>query len=331
MARKPESAADSKSSRKASGAARGYQDVLYEVKDQVAWVTINRPRVLNAFREQSLDEMIDALKSTRDDPSIACAVVTGAGDKAFSAGGDFYAMKRLNWTNAAMWNDRMQGLAMTIRGLPIPVIAMVNGWCMGGGHELALWCDLVIASENAVLGQTGAKVGACPTVGATQYLPRIIGERLAREMIFCARRFTAKEAVEVGLINKCVPQKDLLSETLVWCETIKGHSPQTLRMTKKSLNFESDLLYASWQHGMELLAHVWGSEESLEGMDAFLEGRKPDFQKFRLRNKKELETYLDGCAKDLNAPPSMRKPAKSATKAAAKPAAKAGAKAKAAS
>ena len=131
---------------------RRYGDILYEVKDQVAWVTINRPRVLNAFREQTLDEMIDALKSTRDDPSIACAVVTGAGDKAFSAGGDFYAMKRLNWTNAAMWNDRMQGLAMTIRGLPIPVIAMVNGWCMGGGHELALWCDLVIASENAVLG-----------------------------------------------------------------------------------------------------------------------------------------------------------------------------------
>jgi 1,4-dihydroxy-2-naphthoyl-CoA synthase len=184
---------------------------------------------------------------------------------------------------------------------------MVNGWCMGGGHEFALWCDLVIASENAVLGQTGAKVGACPTVGATQYLPRIIGERLAREMIFLARRFTAAEAVQIGLINKCVPQKDLLKETLAWCETIKGHSPQTLRMTKKSLNFESDLLYASWQHGMELLAHVWGSEESLEGMNAFLEGRKPDFQKFRMRNKRELANYLEGCEQNLNAPPSMRK------------------------
>jgi len=283
-----------------------YGDILYEVKDQVAWVTINRPRVANAFREQTLDELIDALKSTREDPSIACAVVTGAGDKAFSAGGDFYAMKRLTFVNGAMWNDRMQGLAMAIRGLAIPVIAMVNGWCMGGGHELALWCDLVIASENAVLGQTGAKVGACPTVGATQYLPRIIGERLAREMIFCARRFTAQEAVEIGLINKCVPQSELRKETLAWCETIKGHSPQTLRMTKKSLNFESDLLYASWQHGMELLAHVWGSEESLEGMNAFLEGRKPDFQKFRMRNKQALEDYLDGCARDLNAPPSMR-------------------------
>src|SRR5215470_15353120 len=129
MARK---SAAAKGAKGANGAR--YGDILYEVKDQVAWVTINRPRVLNAFREQTLDELIDALKSTREDPSIACAVVTGAGDKAFSA----------------------------------------------GGHELALWCDLVIASENAVLGQTGARVGACPTVGATQYLPRIIGERLAR-------------------------------------------------------------------------------------------------------------------------------------------------------
>ena len=286
--------------------ASKYSDILYEVKDQVAWVTINRPRVLNCFREQTLDEMIDALKSTREDPSIVCAVVTGAGDKSFSAGGDFYAMKRLNFNNAYMWNDRMLGLAMTIRGLPIPVIAMVNGWCMGGGHELALWCDLVIASENAVLGQTGAKVGACPTVGATQYLPRIIGERLAREMIFCARRFGAKEAVEVGLINKCVPLKDLRAETLKWCETMKGHSALTIRMTKKSLNSESDMLYASWQQGMELLAHVWGSEEAAEGMNAFLAGRKPDFQKFRLRDKKMLQTYIDGCAKDMNAPPSMR-------------------------
>ncbi len=286
---------------------RKYSDILFEVKDQVAWVTINRERVLNAFREQTLDEMIDALKSTREDPSIVCAVVTGKGSKSFSAGGDFYAMKRLNFTNACMWNDRMLGLAMTIRGLPIPVIAMVNGWCMGGGHELALWCDLVIASENAVLGQTGAKVGACPTVGATQYLPRIIGERLAREMIFCARRFTAREAVEVGLINKCVPQKDLLKETLKWCDTMKGHSALTLRMTKKSLNYESDNLYASWQHGMELLALVWGSEEANEGMSAFLAGRKPDFQKFRRRAKRELEKYVDGCERDLNAPPSMRR------------------------
>lgn len=283
-----------------------YKDILFEVKDQVAWITINRPRVLNAFREQTLDEMIDAVKLTREDASIACIVFSGAGDKAFSAGGDFYAMKRLTFTNASMWNDRMLGLAMAIRGAPIPAIAMVNGWCVGGGHELALWCDLVIGSKKSMFGQTGAKVGACPTVGATQYLPRIVGERIAREMIFLAKRFDAKEAERIGLINKCVPESELLQETLAWCETIKSNSAQTIRMTKKSLNFESDQLYASWQHGMELLAYVWGSEESLEGMNAFLEGRKPDFQKFRMKNKAALEEYLDGFHKNLNAPPDMR-------------------------
>jgi dihydroxynaphthoic acid synthetase len=280
-----------------------YGDILFEVENGVAWLTIHRPRFQNAFREQTLDEMIHAFRSTREDPSIACAVVTGSGDTAFSAGGDFHAMMRLNRANAYMWNDRMLGLAMTIRGLPIPVIAMVNGWCMGGGNELALWCDVVIASENAVFGQTGAKVGACPTVGATQYLPRMIGERLAREMIFLARTFTAREALEIGLINKVVPKGELLAATRQWCETIKGHSPQTLRATKKSLNHESDELYASWQHGMELLANIWGTEESLEGMRAFLEKRKPDFQKFRLRSKEELDRYLAGLARNENQAP----------------------------
>ena len=164
----------------------------------------------------------------------------------------------------------------------------------------------MIGSEKSVFGQTGAKVGACPTVGATQYLPRIVGERIAREMIFLAKRFDAKEAERIGLINKCVPEADLLKETLAWCENIKSNSSQTIRMTKKSLNLESDQLYGSWQHGMELLAHVWGSEESLEGMNAFLEGRKPDFQKFRLRNKAAVEEYLDGFHRHLNAPPDMR-------------------------
>lgn len=277
-----------------------FKDILFEVKDHVAWITINRPKARNAFREQTLDELIHAFKSTRNDASIACAVVTGSGDQSFSAGGDFGAMMKLNWANAYHWNDRMLGTAMAIRGLPIPVIAMVNGWCMGGGHELALWCDLVIASDRAMFGQTGAKVGACPTVGATQYIPRMIGERLAREMIFLARTFTAQEAVEVGLINKVVPHDQLRAETEKWCETIKSHSGQTIRMTKKSLNHESDELYASWQHGMELLAHVWGSEEANEGMQAFLDKRKPDFMQFRLKNKEVVDQYLDDFNNDRN-------------------------------
>ena len=275
-----------------------YKDIIYEVVDQVAWITINRPHVLNACRELTLDEIRQAISSTRDDPSIACAVITGAGNRAFCSGGDFSSMMRLNWVSASHWNDRMLGCAMEIRGVGIPVIAMVNGWCMGGGNELALWCDIVVASENAVFGQTGAKVGACPTVGATQYLPRVIGERLAREMIFCARRFSAREAEAIGLANYCVAQSQLQEKTRELCETIKSHSPQTLRMTKVSLNHESDNLYASWRAGMELLAHVWGSEEAIEGMQAFAEKRKPDFQKFRTRNKAIIEEYLAGV--DMN-------------------------------
>jgi dihydroxynaphthoic acid synthetase len=277
-----------------------YNEILFEVANDVAWITINRPQVRNAFREQTLDELIEAVKSTREDPSIVAAVVTGAGDKAFSAGGDFDAMMKLNRANAMHWNDRMLGLAMTIRGAPIPIIAMVHGACMGGGHELALWCDLVISAEDGVFGQTGAKVGACPTVGATQYIPRLIGDRLAKEMIFLCRTFTADEAVRIGLINKVVPKKDLKKETEAWCQQMKGYSGQTLRATKKSLNFESDELYASWQQGMELLAEIWGSEESLEGMNAFLEKRKPDFHQYRQARKLKVDTYLDDLANDRN-------------------------------
>jgi len=277
-----------------------YKEILFEVTDDVAWITINRPQVRNAFREQTLDELIEAIKSTREDPSIVAAVVTGAGDKAFSAGGDFDAMIKLNRANAMHWNDRMLELAMAIRGVPIPVIAMVHGACMGGGHELALWCDLVISAEDGVFGQTGAKVGACPTVGATQYIPRLIGDRLAKEMIFLCRTFTADEAVKIGLINKVVPKDKLRKETESWCQQMRGYSGQTLRATKKSLNFESDELYASWQQGMELLAEIWGSEESLEGMNAFLEKRKPDFHQFRYARKLKVDTYLDDLANNRN-------------------------------
>ena len=217
-----------------------YNEIIVERKENAVWITINRPEVRNAFREQTLDEMREAVLETRNDTTITCIVFSGAGKEAFSAGGDFYAMKRLNWSNAAHWNDRMLGLAMAIRGVPIPVIAIVNGFCMGVGHELALWCDLVICSDTAVLGQTGARVGACPTVGATQYLPRIVGERIAREMIFLCRTFTGKEAVDVCLANKCVSQDKLLYETMNWVKQINTYSGQTIRQTKKSLNSESD-------------------------------------------------------------------------------------------
>jgi enoyl-CoA hydratase/carnithine racemase len=281
------------------GAHMEYREILVDVRDNVAWVTINRPEVKNAFREQTLDELAHALDATRADPTIACAVVSGA-DGDFSAGGDFHAMMRLNKANSAMWNDRMLKVAMTIRNLPIPVIAMVEGACVGGGHELMLWCDLVVTADDAIFGQTGARVGACPTVGATQYIAKLIGERRAKEMIFLCKRYSGKEAAEIGLANISVPADQLRARTEEVCQQIVGYSSQTIRATKVSLNFESDQLYASWQHGMELLANIWGTEESLEGMNAFLERRPADFHQFRVRNKQLLDEYQDGLERDLN-------------------------------
>ncbi len=268
-----------------------YTEIVFERRLDAAWIGLNRPEVRNAFREQTLDEIAHALNSTREDPTIVAAVIYGVGGH-FSAGGDFHAMMKLNKANSYMWNDRMQMVAMTCRNLPIPVIAMVEGACVGGGHELMLWTDLVIASEDSIFGQTGARVGACPTVGATQYIGKLIGERRAKEMIFLCKRYSGKEAAEIGLANESVPASELLGRVEAVVGEIKGYSSQTIRATKVSLNYDSDSLYPSWQHGMELLANIWGTDEANEGMNAFLEGRPADFHQFRERNAEKLGTYL---------------------------------------
>ena len=269
-----------------------YREIVFDVRDDAAWIGINRPEVRNAFREQTLDELAHALDSTREDPSIVAAVLYGEGGH-FSAGGDFHAMMKLNKANSAMWNDRMLRVAMTCRNLPIPVIAMVEGACVGGGHELMLWCDLVVTADDATFGQTGARVGACPTVGATQYIAKLIGERRAKEMIFLCKQYSGREAAEIGLANISVPASELRAKVGAIVGQIRGYSSQTIRATKVSLNFDSDSLYPSWQHGMELLANIWGTEESLEGMNAFLEKRPPDFHQFRTRNKEAMIRYRD--------------------------------------
>lgn len=276
-----------------------YQEVVFERHHDAAWIGINRPEVRNAFREQTLDELAHALESTREDPTIVAAVVYGVGGH-FSAGGDFHAMLKLNKANSVMWNDRMLRVAMVCRNLPIPVIAMVEGACVGGGHELMLWCDLVVTAEDAIFGQTGARVGACPTVGATQYIAKLIGERRAKEMIFLCKQYTGKEAAEMGLANIAVPAGDLRPRVEEIVAQIKTYSSQTLRATKVSLNFDSDSLYPSWQHGMELLANIWGTEESLEGMTAFIERRPADFHRFRILAKKQMDRYRADFDSGLN-------------------------------
>lgn len=268
-----------------------YRDITREVVDGVTWVAIDRPEVLNAVRERTLDELIDAVDRANAEPEVGAVVLTGTGDHAFCSGGDFKSMMRLNRENGHLWNNRMIRIAHTIRGLGKPVIAMVNGWCMGGGNEIQLMCDLTIASDRAIFGQSGARVGACPVVAATQYLPRLCGDKKAKEIIFLCDRYSAEQALQVNMINKVVPHESLRAETEAWCRKILTHSPQTIRYTKISMNFESDLLYPSWTHGVELLSMVWGSDESMEGMRAFMEKRQPDFSPWRTRPDHAVSVY----------------------------------------
>ena len=270
--------------------------VLYEVKNNIAYITLNRPKKLNAFNLEMSSALRDTWKRFENNDAAKVAILNGNG-KSFSVGVDLTDEDRKKG-KAWQYHD-----AYPLNGTALfkPIVGAVRGYALGQGYLIAVTgCDITIASDDAVFGQTGASVGACPTVGATQYLPRVVGERLAKEMIFLARKFNAHEAQQIGLINKVVPKAELRKATEEWCERIKSHSGQTLRATKKALNFESDELYAAWQHGMELLAEIWGSEESLEGMNAFLEKRKPDFNKFRMRNKKQVEQYLAGLAADEN-------------------------------
>ena len=260
-------------------------DLLEVVKDGVAVLTLNRPERLNAMSRPMLDALLEALPRLADDPAVGAVVLAGAG-RGFCAGGDVKAMAE----GQELGGDTLEEKAQALRGrmevsrwlheLPKPTIAMVRGWCMGGGNEWQLYCDLCIASENAVFGQSGAKVGALPVVGATQYLPLLMGDRRAREMLFLAKRYTAQEAKAAGLINEVVPDGDLEKKTEEWCKTIISHAPATLRSMKTNLNYLGDLHYASWMHGSELLNAVWDNEQSDEGMQAFLEKRPPDFSRF---------------------------------------------------
>ena len=264
--------------KKARAKTRKYADILYEVKDQIAWITINRPRVMNAFREQSLDEMIDAVKSTREDPSIAAIVFKGAGNDAFSAGGDFYAMKRLNWTNGAMWNDRMQGLAMAIRGVPIPVIAMVNGVAAGAGANFALGCDIVIAAKSASFIQAFSKIGLIPDCGGTWLLPRLVGRAKAIGLAMTGDKLPAEAAERMGLIWAAVDDAALQDQTLALAQRLAAMPVKALAATRRTIDASIMVDYAS---ALSLEARVqndMGAQPDFrEGVAAFLEKRAARF------------------------------------------------------
>lgn len=258
-----------------------FKDILFEKKDGVAKITMNRPEVFNSFRTLTLEEMIAATQDAADDASIGVIVLTGAGGKAFCSGGDIAEMRDLTPASGRIFVMKLFHLFSLIRGAVKPVIAAVDGYCLGGGNEINLVCDLSIATERSKFGQVGPTVGSTPVLAGTQLLPRLVGDKRAREIIFLCQRYSAGEAMEMGWINKVVADDALESETEAWCGRILEMSPQSLRISKISLNYEGDHLYSSFMHGIEMLANTYGSAELVEGMSAFLEKRKPDFGRFR--------------------------------------------------
>jgi naphthoate synthase len=258
-----------------------YEDILFDFYNGIARITINRPRYRNAFTPVTTGEMSDALRICRERADISVVVITGAGDKAFCSGGD----QNVKGKGGYIGPDGVPRLSVLevqkqIRSLPKPVIAMVNGYAIGGGHVLHVVCDLSIASENAVFGQTGPRVGSFDAGFGSSYLARIVGQKKAREIWFLCRQYGAQEALGMGLVNKVVPFDRLEDETVEWAETMMMHSPLALRMIKAGLNAELD-----GQAGIQELAGdatllYYLTDEAQEGKQAFLEKRKPDFRPY---------------------------------------------------
>jgi len=258
-----------------------YTDILYDKSDGVAALTLNRPQVLNAFRSLTLSEMLEALEDASADSSVGVIVVRGASERAFCVGGDIAEMRDLTRQTGGVFLRRFADVLWRLRQAPVPVIAAVRGYCLGGGNEINVACDLTLAAEGAVFGQVGPTVGSAPIFGGSQFLPGIVGEKRAREIIFLCQRYPAREAERFGWCNKVVPDAEFEAELTRWTERILELSPQALRVSKLSLNYNSDGLYGSFNAAVEMLSAVYGSEEFREGMTAFLEKRKPDFGRFR--------------------------------------------------
>jgi dihydroxynaphthoic acid synthetase len=258
-----------------------YADIVFEKNGGVATITLNRPKVLNAFRMQTILEMTEALEDASNDRTIGAIVITGAGEQAFCVGGDIAEMRDLTPETGRLFLRRFADLLWRIREASVPVIAAVRGYCLGGGNEINVACDLTIAAESAVFGQVGPTVGSAPIFGGSQFLPGIVGEKRAREIIFLCLRYSAQEAERLGWCNKVVPEADFEAELREWTDRILELSPQALRVSKLSLNHASAWQYGSFNNAIEMLTAIYGTEEFKEGMTAFLEKRKPDFGRFR--------------------------------------------------
>lgn len=258
-----------------------YEDIIYETYNGIAKITINRPEVRNAFRPLTVQELIDAFAYARDDSDIGVIILAGAGDEAFCAGGD----QKVRGHGGYVGDDNIPRLNVLdlqrlIRVIPKPVVAMVSGYAIGGGHVLHVVCDLTIAADNAIFGQTGPKVGSFDAGYGAGLLARIVGHKKAREIWYLCRQYTAQEALEMGLVNTVVPLEKLEEETVKWCEEMFEKSPTALRFLKASFNADTDGLAGLQQLGGDATLLYYTTDEAKEGRDAFKEKRKPDFKQF---------------------------------------------------
>ncbi len=259
-----------------------FEDIRFEKAEGIAKITINRPHVRNAFRPLTVNEMISAFQDAREDPEVGVVILTGEGKDAFCSGGDQKIRGDAGYKDSK-GTERLNVLDLQrlIRTLPKPVIAMVAGYAIGGGHVLHMMCDLTIAADNARFGQTGPKVGSFDGGYGASYMARIIGQKRAREMWFLCRQYTADDAFRMGLVNKVVPYEKLEDKTIEWCREILANSPMAIRCLKAALNADCD-----GQAGLQELAGnatlmFYMTEEGQEGRNAFVEKRKPDFSKFK--------------------------------------------------
>lgn len=260
---------------------RDYTDIIFEKADGMGKITINRPEVHNAFRPETLTELIDAFTFCGEDPEIGVVIFTGKGDRAFCSGGD----QRVRGEGGYVGGDgvpRLNALDLqrVIRYLPKPVIAMVAGYAVGGGHVLQLLCDLTIAADNARFGQAGPRVGSFDAGWGATYMARVVGQKKAREIWYLCRQYSAQEALDMGLINKVVPLAQLEEETVQWSRELLEKSPVALRFLKAAFNADTDGQAGLMQLAGDATMLFYMTEEGKEGRNAFLEKRKPDFSKF---------------------------------------------------
>ena len=261
-----------------------YEDITFQSSDGVATVAINRPEVRNALRPRTYEELTDAMHLAADDPEVGVVILTGTGDKAFCAGGDVRDQAERNPTIGRRHMRRLFAMSSVMRMMDKPIIAKVRGYCVGGGNELNLFCDMTIASSDSNFGQVGPKVGSVPIWGACQLLSRYVGERKAREMLFTCRLYSADEALAMGLINEVCSPEELDGRVKALCDDILSKSPQSIRIAKLALNAGSDNdFYGAFFPNAELLASAYGNAENMEGINAFLARRPPDFRQFRRR------------------------------------------------